>query len=289
MVISIKEMKKNLPKKNWIKEIIFRMREGEIWQHSTFVTYYVLLTAFPLLVGIINGLQAFGGTLNSLAWFVYSIVPGPLAEIIVQDMLQVFESSHVGIFIVATVSTVWTVSWIMASILMGLNKAYGVENRKNIVLLRILAFFMTLVFAAWIGAVVFFVHLFAAGSLIRWLVLIPLVFFSFCFIYYFVPNVIHQFRSVIPGALFSTLALFLGMTLYQLFLNQLPDDSTFFTLTGSLMVMLAILQKLSLAILAGGTINATVMQMQCGKVNPKGDSSKFIKLLKKTKMLDLIN
>ena len=38
MVISIKEMKKNLPKKDWIKEIIFRMREGEIWQHSTFVT-----------------------------------------------------------------------------------------------------------------------------------------------------------------------------------------------------------------------------------------------------------
>src|SRR5690554_4607939 len=119
MMLSYKNIKKNVPKKDWIKEISRRIRDGEIWQHSTFVTYYVLLTTFPLLVGIINGVRASGGTLQPIAWFIYRIVPGPLSEIILEDMLQVFESSHVGIFIIAAVSTVWTVSWIMAAILMG--------------------------------------------------------------------------------------------------------------------------------------------------------------------------
>ena len=46
-----------LPKRDWAKNITNRVREGEIWQHSAFVTYYVLLTTFPLIVGIINWLQ----------------------------------------------------------------------------------------------------------------------------------------------------------------------------------------------------------------------------------------
>ncbi|WP_343754362.1 YihY/virulence factor BrkB family protein [Alkalibacterium iburiense] len=284
MMLSYKNIKKNVPKKDWIKEISMRIREGEIWQHSTFVTYYVLLTTFPLLVGIINGIRAFGGTLQPIAWFIYRIVPGPLSEIIVEDMLQVFESSHVGIFIIAAVSTVWTVSWIMAAILMGLNKAYGVGNRKNVVTLRFLAFLQTFVVAAWIGFIIFFIRTFTASSLGRWAVFVPLVFISFCLMYYYVPNVVQQFKQVIPGALFSTTALLIGVFGYRLYLSQLPDDSTFFTMTGSFMIMLALLQKMCLAILAGGTINATFMQMRSGDIVPKNENSKFIKLINKTKI-----
>ena len=284
MMLSYKNIKKNVPKKDWIKEISMRIREGEIWQHSTFVTYYVLLTTFPLLVGIINGIRAFGGTLQPIAWFIYRIVPGPLSEIIVEDMLQVFESSHVGIFIIAAVSTVWTVSWIMAAILMGLNKAYGVGNRKNVVTLRFLAFLQTFVVAAWIGFIIFFIRTFTASSLGRWAVFVPLVFISFCLMYFYIPNVVQNIKNVIPGALFSTAALLIGVFGYRLYLSQLPDDSTFFTMTGSFMIMLALLQKMCLAILAGGTINATFMQMRSGDIVPKNENSKFIKLINKTKI-----
>lgn len=285
MMLSYKNIKKNVPKKDWIKEISMRIREGEIWQHSTFVTYYVLLTTFPLLVGIINGIRAFGGTLQPIAWFIYRIVPGPLSEIIVEDMLQVFESSNVGIFIIAAVSTVWTVSWIMAAILMGLNKAYGVGNRKNVVTLRFLAFLQTFVVSAWVGFIIFFIRTFTASSLGRWVVFVPLVFISFCLMYYYVPNVVQQFKQVIPGALFSTAALLIGVFGYRLYLSQLPDDSTFFTMTGSFMIMLALLQKMCLAILAGGTINATFMQMRSGDITAKNEDSKFITLLNRVGIL----
>lgn len=284
MMLSYKNIKSNLPKKDWIKEISTRIREGEIWQHSTFVTYYVLLTTFPLLVGIINGIRAFGGTLQPIAWFIYRIVPGPLGEIIVEDMLQVFESSHVGIFIIAAVSTVWTVSWIMAAILMGLNKAYGVGNRKNIITLRFLAFLQTFAVAAWIGFAILVMQNLTSHSLGRWAIFVPLVFMSFCLLYYYVPNVVQTFKNVLPGAAFSTLALLVGLLGYRLYLSQLPDDSTFFTMTGSFMIMLALLQKMCLAILAGGTINATFMQMRSGDITPKNENSKFIKLINRSKI-----
>ncbi len=117
---------------------------------------------------------------------------------------------------------------------------------------------------------------------------VPLAFLTFSFLYYMVPNVVQRFRNVLPGALFSTASLLIAIIGYRLFINQLLEDSTFFTMTGSFMVLLALLQKLSLAILAGGAINATIMQMREGKITPKGENSKFVRFLKKIKLNKLL-
>ncbi|MCC5894514.1 MAG: YihY/virulence factor BrkB family protein [Alkalibacterium sp.] len=279
--MNLEPITKHIPKMDWINDISARVRKGEIWQYSTFVTYYVLLTTFPLIVGIINWLQQLTQGLAPLAWFVMRIAPQPLAEQIIQDMMQIYESSNVGVLLIATVSTIWTVSWTMASTLMGLNRAYGVSSRKNIVVLRILAFLLTFLFAAWITVVVFIIQNLSTTSLGRWSLFVPLAFLTFSFLYYMVPNVVQRFRNVIPGALFSTASLLIAIIGYRLFINQLPEDSTFFTMTGSFMVLLALLQKLALAILAGGAINATFMQMREGTIIAKGENSKFVKFLKK--------
>lgn len=286
--MNLEPLMKHIPKMDWVNDISGRIRKGEIWQYSTFVTYYVLLTTFPLIVGIINWLQQLSQGLTPLAWFVMRIAPQPLAEQIIQDMIQIYESSNVGVLLVATISTIWTVSWTMASTLMGLNRAYGVSSRKNIVVLRVLAFLLTFLFAAWITLVVVIIQNMSNSSLGRWTLFVPLAFLTFSFLYYMVPNVVQRFRNVLPGALFSTASLLIAIIGYRLFINQLLEDSTFFTVTGSFMVLLALLQKLSLAILAGGAINATIMQMREGKIIPKGENSKFVRFLKKIKLNKLL-
>lgn len=286
--MNFEPLTKHIPKMDWINDISRRIRKGEIWQYSTFVTYYVLLTTFPLIVGIINWLQQLKQGLTPLAWFVMRIAPLPLAEQIIQDMVQIYESSNVGVLLIATISTVWTVSWTMASTLMGLNRAYGVSSRKNIVVLRILAFLLTFLFAGWITLVVFVIQNSTTTSLGRWSIFVPLAFMTFCFLYFMVPNVVQRFRNVLPGALFSTASLLVAIIGYRLFINQLPEDSTFFTITGSFMVLLALLQKLALAILAGGSINATIMQMREGAIVAKGENSKFVRFLKKVGLNKLL-
>lgn len=286
--MNLEPITKHIPKMNWINEISVRVRKGEIWQYSTFVTYYVLLTTFPLIVGIINWLQQLNQGLNGLDWFILRIAPQPLAEEIIKDMMQIYESSNVGVLLIATISTVWTVSWTMASILMGLNRAYGVDSRKNIVVLRLLAFLLTFIFAAWITLGVFFIQTLSTTTTGRWALFVPLAFLTFGFLYYMVPNVVQRFRNVLPGALFSTASLLIAIIGYRLFVNQLPQDSTFFTLTGSFMVLLALLQKVALAILAGGTINATIMQMTEGAIVSKDENSKFVRLLIKLKLNRLL-
>lgn len=285
MTYSLEKIKKTIPKKNVLKEITGSIRKAEIWQHSTFITYYILLTAFPLIVGIINAIQQFEGELTGVYWFIQRITPPPLAEQLMLDIQMIYDRSNVGIFIFAVISTVWTVSWTMAALLMGLNKAYGVKHRRNIVVLRIVAFFLTFVFAGviWMSATI--IQRVTSTSLGRWGLFIPIAIVLFSQLYYLVPNVKQRFQSVLPGALFSTGALIIGITLYRLFVFQLPEDSTFFTLAGSFMVVLALIQKLSLAILAGGTINAILIRKKQGAVIEKNDESKFIRLLEKIGMM----
>lgn len=281
----LNQMKERIPKKNAIKEISEQIRNGEIWQHSTFITYYILLTAFPLIVGIINALQHFEQNLTSVFWFIERVTPPPLAERLMIDVELIYERSSVGIFIFAVISTMWTVSWTMAALLMGLNRAYGVKHRRNIVVLRILAFFLTFIFAGIIGFFATSIQALTTTSGGRWLLFIPVAVLIFSLMYYLVPNVEHKFRFAVPGALFSTGSLIVGILLYRLFVYQLPTDSTFFTLSGSFMVVLALIQKESLAILAGGTINGLVIRKFEGKVREKNDKSKFVRLLEKLNVL----
>lgn len=279
------KLKEQIPKKNALKEVSGRVQKGEIWQHSTFVTYYILLTAFPLVVGIVNALQQFNQGLSGVFWTIQRIMPPPLAERLMIDVELIYERSNVGIFVVAIVSTVWTVSWTMAAILMGLNKAYGVKHRRNIVVLRLVAFLLTFVFGLVIAALTFFIQASTTTSLGRWLLFVPATLVIFSLLYYLVPNVKQRFVSALPGACFSTAALVLAIIGYRLFIFQLPETSTFFTLMGSFMVVLAILQKMSLAILAGGTINAFLIKRREGEVQPKGDESKFVRVLEKLNVL----
>lgn len=275
------QMKEKIPKKNVIKDIGEQIRDGEIWQHSTFITYYILLTAFPLIVGIINALQHFELNLTSVFWFIQRITPPPLAERLIIDIELIYERSSVGIFLFAVVSTVWTVSWTMAALLMGLNRAYGVKHRRNIVVLRILAFFLTFLFAGFMSVFAVAIRAITTTSAGRWIVFVPVALILFSLMYYLVPNVEQKFRFVLPGALFSTASLLVGVILYRLFVYQLPTDSTFFTLSGSFMVVLTLIQKESLALLAGGAINRIVIRKFEGDVKEKNDKSKFVRLLEK--------
>lgn len=284
----LEKLKNRIPKLDWIKEISSRVRRGEIWQHSTFVTYYIFLTMFPLVVGIINGFQFFGQGLEQMVWFVNRILPQPLADRIIIDLGMIFERSNVGIFIFAIISTVWTVSWTMAAILMGLNKAYGVKHRKNIIVLRFLAFLLTFVFAGWIGGVVLITQTFVSSSAGRWIIFILAALITFSLLYYLLPNVKQSYKYVWPGAIFSTLVVLNGLIIYLIFIRFLPEDSTFFTLMGNFMVILALIQKICLAVLAGGAINATIIHMKLGKVTPKNEDSKFVRLLTKLGIFNLI-
>lgn len=271
---------------NWTKQqtdrdglraLITGIRNGEVWQYSVFVAYYTAVSLFPLVVGVFNAWNYFHIPSEPLIAWITKVVPGPFAQWVTTDLRQIYESAHVAILIVAAVATVWTVSWAMAAMQMGLNKAYGVGHRKNIVVLRLVAFLVTFVFAG-VGGVLFAgIQLLGAPAAVSAPLYVLSAGLLIGMLYYLVPNVRQHWRDVWPGTLFSTVVFAAAGTAYYLFLRLIPEESTFYTTVGAFTFVMVLLQMMNMIVLIGGVLNAVLQRRKYGRVTEKNDTSKFLR------------
>lgn len=271
---------------DWVLDITDKVKKGGIWQYSTFITYYVFFTLFPLAVGVINAFQFHEIDIKILHQFLYNWLPVVLSERLIMDVNLIYENSSFGIYIIALVSSIWTISWITNSIVMGINKAYGTGFRRNIVVLRLLAFAFTIGLAIWLTLVTVFLQSAELPFRTNIIILLMVVFLTSWFVYTFIPNAKQKLYQTLPGAVIVTLSFLLAGIIYYLIMVYLPHDSIIFTLLGAFMIIFAITQKLALAILIGALANRLLIEHLEGEVHPKNEDSHFVHFLIKIKFLE---
>lgn len=276
----------NKLKLDWILEITEKVKSGGIWQYSTFITYYIFFTLFPLAVGVINAFQYHNLDITILHRLLHRLLPVVLSERLIRDVNLIYEHSSFGVYIIALVSSIWTISWITNSIVMGINKSYGTGYRRNIIVLRLLAFSFTLGLTAWLTLVSLFLQNVPISTTATIIVVLLVIFITSWFVYTFIPNAKQKLYHTLPGAVIVTVSFLLAGIIYSLLMNFLPADSIIFTLLGAFMVIFTITQKLALAILIGALANRIFIERQEGQVQPKNEDSRFVKMLIKLKVLE---
>lgn len=276
----------NSVKMDWILDVLSSARSGNIWQYSTFITYYIFFTLFPLAVGIINAFKFHSLDITILHQLLYRILPSVLSDRLITDVNVIYEHSSFGIYLIALLSSIWTISWITNSIVMGINKAYGVGHRRNIIVLRLLAFCFTVGLAIWLALVSIFIQMNELSLTVSIIIILVVVFLTSWFVYTFIPNAKQKMTQTLPGAIIVTGAFLLAGLIYAVLMSFMPKDSIIFTMLGAFMVIFAITQKLSLAILVGALANRTLIEKQEGKVTPKNENSRFITCLIKLNILE---
>lgn len=276
----------NKLKLDWILEITEKVKSGGIWQYSTFITYYIFFTLFPLAVGVINAFQYHNLDITILHRLLHRLLPVVLSERLIRDVNLIYEHSSFGVYIIALVSSIWTISWITNSIVMGINKSYGTGYRRNIIVLRLLAFSFTLGLTAWLTLVSLFLQNVPISTTATIIVVLLVIFITSWFVYTFIPNAKQKLYHTLPGAVIVTVSFLLAGIIYSLLMNFLPADSIIFTLLGAFMVIFTITQKLALAILIGALANRIFIERQEGQVQPKNEDSRFVKMLIKLNVLE---
>ncbi len=276
----------NLLKMDWLLDILNNVRSSNIWQYSTFITYYIFFTLFPLAVGIINAFQFHNLDITILHQLLYRILPSVLSERLITDVNIIYEHSSFGIYLIALISSIWTISWITNSIVMGINRAYGVGYRRNIIVLRLLAFCFTLGLALWLALVSVFLQINDFSTSVNIIIVLIVVFLTSWFVYTLIPNAKQKITHTLPGAVIVTGAFLLAGIIYAVLMSYMPNDSIIFTMLGAFMVIFAIVQKLALAILVGALANRMFIEKQEGEVTPRNEDSQFVKFLIKLNILE---
>ncbi len=287
------ELKKEETKKvvkNFSFILIQKYREAEVWNSGAIISYYFLLSIFPIIIVIGNVLLYFRLDVAELLPYIENVVPAYFFEQVEHLLTSWFAQSSGGVLSIAVIGALWSASRGMNAMQLSMNKAYGVEPRRNIVIIRLFSLILTTLI---IISIMVLVIIFGFGQLIleyitpvfelplmisetfqslKWPVTMSVLFVIFCLLYYFVPHAKVAFKSVLPGAAFSTIGWMMVSQAFAIYVKYFAFDTKSYGAIGTFMILLIWLQVIGALMTAGAVINAAIEVYQNGSINEAAPS-----------------
>ncbi|WYJ89782.1 membrane protein [Enterococcus sp. 9E7_DIV0242] len=270
------KLKNNQKLQRFIQTTQDRMIDSEIGNTSVVVAYYLLLSLFPLLIAVGNILPYLRIDPNSVLPYMAEIIPETIFNDLKPAIKSLLTQSSGSLLSISALATLWSASQSINALQTAMNKAFGVEQRKNFILVRLVSLFVIVLFLIALGGVVLilglgqnildllekmvhiptdFIDTFEA---LKWPVTALGLFLALSLIYFVVPNVKLKSRSVFPGAIFATVGWLLLSQAFGIYITYFSSRVSGYQIIGSFIVLMLWLNFASTIIVLGGIINAVV-------------------------------
>lgn len=276
------ETKKVVKKFSYI--LIQKYREAEVWNSGAIISYYFLLSIFPIIIVIGNVLPYLRLDVAEVLPYIENVVPAYFFDQVEHLLTNWFTQSSSGVLSIAVIGALWSASRGMNAMQVSMNKAYGVESRRNIVIIRLFSLILTTLI---ILSIMLLVIIFGFGQLIleyitpvfelpliisetfqslKWPVTMSILFIIFCLLYYFVPHAKIAFKNVLPGAVFSTIGWMTVSQVFAIYVEYFAFDAKSYGTIGTFIILLIWLQIIGALMTAGAVINAAIEVYQNGEI-----------------------
>lgn len=255
--------------------IIKKARADDIFSISAQFSYYIILGIFPFAFLMMSILGYYSHLIYELLSFIKSLIPTDIYTIILNITnvsISSYNKSYISVSIIALFLSASSGS---VGIIKGINKAYNCQLSKNYIRIRIKGILFTffLIFALQLS----FIFIIAGKHLITLLqsisiftqffviiikilrYLLPIVAFILIFslAYKFLPYEKVSLRSVLPGAVFTTLGWIVGSMIFAYYIGN--RSSFYNNIYGSLsgfFILLIWIYLSSFIFLMGAEVNA---------------------------------
>ncbi|MBP2966690.1 YihY/virulence factor BrkB family protein, partial [Acinetobacter baumannii] len=104
---------------------------------------------------------------------------------------------------------------------------------------------------------------------IRWPLTSSVLLVILIMLYYFVPSAKVHFRSILPGAIFTTIGWMLVTQFYSIYIIYFSKRINSYGAIGSVIFFILWLNLASTLIIIGGVINVTIERIVYGEICPK--------------------
>lgn len=249
---------------------------------SVAVAYYIIITAFPVLMLLASLLPYFEFNANQILLFLEQFFPEqlyPTVAGLVSAVLTKPSTSWLGISIV---TTLWSISRSMSALQKAVNKAYGVVEHRDFIISHIVGIFLGIGLQL---IITFGVMTIAFGKTVlqtlhRYFGLdndfvlklanqtTPIVYLSLflalVMLYFFLPNVrIRKIRYVLPGSLFVLLVMGTIGHFFALYVDSYVARLMDFRFVTSVIIVVLMLWFVFMAniLITGAVLNAAFQSM----------------------------
>ncbi|SDC06167.1 membrane protein [Pelagirhabdus alkalitolerans] len=266
------------PVKKFGMDLFKRFSDDEVTGLSAQLSYFFLLSIFPLLIFFVTLLGYLPFDQQDIIGLLSTYVPANAMDLIENNLEQVIESSGGGLLSVGIIGTLWSASNGINAIMRSLNKAYDVEENRSFIVGRLIAISLLIsvlllivvalllpVFGRMIGEYVF--SMFGASeefldvwNTLRWVVSSSVFFLVFLYLYRLAPNTKVYLRDVLYGAIFATIGWQLSSLGFSFYVNTMGDYSATYGSLGGVIVLMIWFYISGIIIITGGEINALIAE-----------------------------
>ncbi len=258
----------------FIIKLMSKIKEDNIIEFSAQFSYYLILGIFPFLILAISILCNYSHYIFYILNSVEAIIPPDVFNIVSDVVYNSVSSCSKPYFSASLLIILWSATAGSATIINGINRAYGFTVRKNYLFMRIegiifslaIMLIMQLIFAlivlgreivSFLQSIELFTDItYSIIHVFRYVLPFLLLFLVFSAAYKFLTYEKVSFSFVFPGAVVSTLGFIAGSMLFS---NYISTKAKYYnTIYGNLsgvIVFLVWIFILSTIFLTGAEIN----------------------------------
>ncbi|UJF33003.1 YihY/virulence factor BrkB family protein [Paenibacillus hexagrammi] len=258
----------------YFKELWRQFEQDDALGLAAQCAYYFLLSVFPFLLFIMSLFGYLPIQSTDVITLLKEYIPGEVAKGMEANIVNLLEVKRGGTLSFGLVFSLVSASAAMNAIVLAVNKAYGLPERRSFIHSRFLAVMLTIgmliviasalllsVFGHWIGDwMQMHFHLPLAQiekwNIFRWVINFVILFMVFLGIYYIAPNTCLTCKSVLPGALFAAAGWQLTSLGFSYYVNSFANYSATYGSLGGVIVLMTWFYISALLIIVGGEINA---------------------------------
>ena len=260
--------------KKFVKEMYYRLMYDEISLLSANLSYYFILSLFPMLIVALALTPYFKIDQQFLLEKIHSFAPGDLGDYLFDMISEVLNNKNNTIITVGIVFTLWSASSGIYGIIIAFNNAFRVRDGRIWIVTKLISVVITALFLVGMFVVLALVvfgkqltyllfHKFNLdeGFYNLWSVLnysfpILFIFIVFVFLYIMGPNLKLKAISIIPGAIFSTISWTLVSRLFGYYIDHFSSYIKTYGTIGAFMAFIIWLYITGYILIIGAEINA---------------------------------
>jgi membrane protein len=290
-----------LSPKKLARRVWHEVQRDDVFGRAAQLSYYFLLSLFPLLIFLTSVIGLAIGTESSirqnLFTYLAQVMPPAAFKLIESTIQEVTAASGGSKISFGILAALWAASNGMGAITEALNVAYNVKESRSWWKQRLTAVGLTVALSVLIiSALVivlsggkiadWFAAHFALASvftmtwkILQWPIVLATMLFAFAMIYYFAPDVRDQkWVWITPGAVVGVVLWLLVSFCFRLYLAHFDSYSKTYGSLGAVIVLMLWLFFTGAAVLIGGEVNAEIEQAaaEAGAPDAKAKGEKAV-------------
>ena len=287
------EKKENQLKNKFVQFILTlrtTLSQGEIFDSSIIIAYYILFSIFPIIIIIGNVLPLFHIDTAPIAKYLNIVFPDQVASFIMPIVNSLLKTTSTGYMSFGIVLAIWSFSNLVNAIRLGENRLYGVHQIE--LRLSIINFIWTRVITVVFTALMIIIFTFASIVLVfgqqvlnflkpitnlpveeisrvfsyRYPVVLLMMVLAVFYLNYVLPNIKLKKRVVWPGV-FATVIGWLALSfLFSFYLHHFPITWENYGIVGTFIIFMLWLNIAAFLFLFGVAVNAAIIHNRVGEL-----------------------